>query len=166
MLNVGSVSWTVWLPTGLAALTALYVIFVYARVWRDHKRSRANGRSSAAGAPSLDAHIAQQWTDGRHRLDSLLTLLRALELALERDVHSLAQLDPADPRHAGEARSKIDPVLRRFTFDTHLRDECRMLLPLLQFCGKDLAALQGMNTAAQLQALADIQVALAPGARG
>lgn len=167
MPNVGTGSWILWLLTGLAAVAVLYGAFAYARAWWGRLRFRANGRLSAGSAAApLGDHIATQWTEGRHRLDALLTLLRTLEHSLERDVKELAQLEPTDPRYAGEARSKIDPVLRRFNFDTHLRDECRALLPLLQFCGKDLAELQGLNTSAQLQVLADIQVALASGARG
>ena len=38
-------------------------------------------------------------------------------------------------------------ALRRLTFDQHLRNDCRMLVPLLEFCGRDLAESQGVNTA-------------------
>jgi hypothetical protein len=35
-----------------------------------------------------------------------------------------------------------------------------MLVPLLEFCGKDLAQSQGVNTAEQLAALAEIEAAI------
>jgi hypothetical protein len=54
----------------------------------------------------------------------------------------------------------VGHALRRFTFDEHLRNECRVLLPLLEFCGKDLAESQGINTADQLAALAEIGEAI------
>ncbi len=60
----------------------------------------------------------------------------------------------------------VNPTLRRFTFDQRLRDECRMLVPLLEFCGRDLAESQGVNTSEQLVALAKIKVALQSADRG
>jgi hypothetical protein len=40
-----------------------------------------------------------------------------------------------------------------------------MLVPLLQFCGKDLADTQGVDTAKQLSAVASLHVAIESTAR-
>ncbi len=57
-------------------------------------------------------------------------------------------------------------ALRRLTFDQHLRNDCRMLVPLLEFCGRDLAESQGENTAEQLSAFAEIEAAIQSVDRG
>jgi len=67
-------------------------------------------------------------------LDFLLALIKKLGVSLEREVETLRRLDHADPLYEREARQIVEPNLRRFIFDQHLRDECRVLLPLMQFC--------------------------------
>ena len=109
---------------------------------------------------SLDAHIVTQWTDGRLRLDFLLALIKKLGASLELEVETLRRLDHADPLYEREARQMVEPNLRRFTFDQHLRDECRMLIPLLQFCAQDLAESQGRDMTQELNVLAEIQAAI------
>ena len=108
---------------------------------------------------SLDGHIATQWTEGRLRLDFLLALSKQLGVSLEQQVETLRRLDHADPRYESEARQMIEPNQRRFTFDRHLRDECRMLIPSLQFCAHDLAESQGLDMTQHLRVLAEIQAA-------
>ena len=127
------------------------------------KRNRPiGGTPDRAAVPdsSLDAHIATQWTDGRFRLDFLLALIKKLEAALEQEVEALRRLEHADPQFEHQARQMVEPNLRRFTFDQHLRDECRMLIPLLQFCARDLAEYQSLNMTQELNALAKIQTAI------
>jgi hypothetical protein len=53
-----------------------------------------------------------------------------------------------------------DPTLRCFTFDKHLRDECRVLIPLLRFCAQDLAKSQGLDMTQKLIVLDEIQAAI------
>jgi hypothetical protein len=60
----------------------------------------------------------------------------------------------------------VEPNLRRFTFDQHLRDECRVLIPLLQFCARDLAQSQSLDMTQELSALAEIQAAIKLADRG
>jgi hypothetical protein len=114
---------------------------------------------------SLDAHIVKQWTEGRLRLDTLLSLLQILAISLEKDVEALRRLDPSGPLYEGEALSHVLPTLRRYTFDKHLRNECLVLVPLLQFCAQDLAEFQGMDMTQKLGVLAKIQAALEAGGR-
>lgn len=54
----------------------------------------------------------------------------------------------------------VGPTLRCFTFDKHLRDECRVLIPLLRFCAQDLAHSQGRDMTQQLSVLNEIQAAI------
>jgi hypothetical protein len=145
----------------VAASAVSYYVFRIARDWL--KRDRATGgtiRRAAVPDSSLEAHIATQWTDGRFRLDFLLALIRKLEATLEQEVESLRRLDHADPQYEHEARQMVEPNLRRFTFDQHLRSECRMLIPLLQFCARDLEQFQSLDMTQQLSALAEIQAAI------
>jgi len=111
-------------------------------------------------AVSLDAHIASQWTEGRLRLDSVLTLITQLGTSLEHEVERLRRLDHSDPLYEHEARQMVEPTLRRFTFDQHLREECRVLVPLLQFCAQDLADSQGIDMTKKLSVLAEIQASI------
>ena len=115
---------------------------------------------------SLDAHIAIQWTEGRQRLDVLLALIKQLGVSLEQDVETLRRFDHSDSRYAREAGRMVEPTLRRFTFDRHLRGECLILIPLLQFCAQDLAAAQGLDMTQQLSALAEIHAAIKSADRG
>ena len=73
---------------------------------------------------------------------------------------------PPIPLYEREALSKVEPTLRRFTFDKHLRDECRMLVPLLQFCAHDLAESQGLDMTQKLNVLAEIRAAIESVGRG
>jgi len=114
----------------------------------------------------LHSLIAVQWTDGRIRLDSLLRLVNGLSEALQQDVEALSELDPSSPSYDEETRERVAPTLRRFTFDQRIRDECRTLIRLLQFCGEDLSQSHGIDTANQLQALASIDAAIASAERG
>jgi len=75
-------------------------------------------------------------------------------------VETLRRLDHADPLYEREARQMVDPGLRRFTFDQHLRDECSMLIPLLQFCAHDIEESQGLDMTQKLSVLAEIQAAI------
>ena len=115
---------------------------------------------------SLDEHIATQWTEGRLRLDSVVTLITQLGTSLEQEVETLRRLDQSDPLYEREARRMVEPTLRRFTFDQHLRDECRVLVPLLQFCAQDLAESQGLDMTHKLGVLAEIQAAIESVDRG
>ena len=136
--------------------------------WRASGRvaaSRSARRTRLAAVP-LDTQIAGEWTDGRRRLDALLALIEALAASLEREVAQLNRLDASDPLYDRTARSMVNPALRRLTFDHHLRDECRVLVPLLEFCGRDLADSQGMDTNEQLAALAEIKAAIQSVERG
>jgi hypothetical protein len=109
---------------------------------------------------SLDAHIATQWSEGRLRLDSLLAVIKQLGASLEQEVERLGRLDHSDPLYEREACKNVTPTLRRFSFDKHLRDECRMLVPLLQFCAQDLVESQGLDMTQKLSVLAEIQAAI------
>ena len=109
---------------------------------------------------SLNLHIANQWTEGRLRLDSILTLIKSLAELLEKEVKTLRQLDRVDPRYKGEVRQMVGPTLRCFTFDKHLRDECLVLIPLLRFCAQDLAESQGLDMTQKLSVLDEIQAAI------
>jgi hypothetical protein len=99
-------------------------------------------------------------------LDALLALIEALAASPEREVAELNRLDTSDPLHERAARNMVSPSLRRFTFVQHLRDECRVLVPLLEFCGRDLAESQGTNTTEQLAALAESKASIQSVDRG
>ncbi len=168
MQNSGITLAIIWVP----APSTTQVLFYYAArlfsVWRASGHvaaSRSACRTRLAAFP-LDTHIATEWTDGRRRLDALLTLIEVLAEALAREVAELNRLDTSDPLYERAARSMVDPALRRLTFDQHLREECLVLINLLEFCGRDLADSQGMNTGDQLAALADIKAAIQSVDRG
>jgi len=152
----------------VAASTAIYYSLGIAREWLKQWNRPTNGPIRRAVVPyaSLDAHILTQWIDGRLRLDFLLALIKQLRAALEQEVETLRGLDHADPLYEREARQMVDPSLRRFTFDQYLRDECRMLIPLLQFCARDLAQSQSRDMTQELSALDEIQAAIKSGDRG
>ncbi|HSE59168.1 MAG TPA: hypothetical protein VLA99_10750 [Nitrospiraceae bacterium] len=167
MHNVGITSAIIWFVAGAGTMVMLYYAAKLSR-WREGRRMAARsvaGRARLAALP-LDTHIATEWTDGRIRLDALLALIEALAASLERELTRLNRLDPSDPLYERDARRMVSPALRRFTFDEHLRNECRVLVPLLEFCGKDLAESQGVNTAEQLAALAEIKAVIQSGERG
>ena len=146
----------------VAGVAAIYYSFGIAREWFGQWNRATNGTIRRAVVPdsSLNVHIVTQWTDGRLRLDFLLALIKKLRASLELEVETLRRLDHADPLYEYEARRMVEPNLRRFTFDQHLRDECRMLIPLLQFCAQDLAESQGRDMTQELNVLAEIQAAI------
>ena len=161
MQNFSMSTWIVWFLVGIAVLAFLYLSIVMIRYWwRKWHHSGRGSKSGTTVSALLDAHIATQWTEGRTRLGFLLTLMRELRASLEKDVETLGRLDPSGAEYEREARSRVEPTLRRFSFDKHLWEECRVLVPFLQFCGQDLAKSQGLNTAQQLKALDDVQAAL------
>jgi hypothetical protein len=161
MLDLGMTSVLFLLVGAVAASTVIYYVLRIFREWL--RRNRPTGdptRRAVVPDSSLDAHITTQWTDGRLRLDFLLALIKKLEDALEQEVETLRRLGHADPQYGDQTRRMVEPNLRRFTFDQHLRDECRMLIPLLQFCAQDLAQSQSLNMTQELNALAKIQAAI------
>ncbi|HEX4966899.1 MAG TPA: hypothetical protein VFV44_00125 [Nitrospiraceae bacterium] len=167
MLDLDMTSILFLLVGAVAASTVIYYVLRVAREWL--KRNRPIGdpiHRAVVPDSSLDAHISTQWTDGRLRLDFLLALIKKLEDALEQEVETLRRLGHADPQYGDQARRMVEPNLRRFTFDQHLRDECRMLIPLLQFCARDLAQSQSLNMTQELSALAKIQAAIKLADRG
>lgn len=143
-------------------MVAIYYAVKGSKLWRMQGALTARGPAGPADhqAASLDTHIATEWVNGRVRLDGLLALIHALGRSLEQEIAKLNRLKPSDPLRAREAHGMVGPALRRFTFDEHLRNECRVLVPLLEFCGKDLAESQGLDTADQLAALAEIGAAV------
>jgi len=162
MQNVGITSAMIWFVAGAGTMVLLYYATRLSHAWRAIGRvaaSRSAGRTRLA-AVALDKHIATEWTNGRRRLDALLALIEALAASLEREVAELKRQDTSDPLDERAARNMVSPALRCFTFDQHLRNECRVLVPLLEFCGRDLADSQGMNTTEQLAALAEIKAAI------
>lgn len=146
----------------VAGVAVIYYSLGIPGEWLGQWNRASNGTTRRAVVPdsSLDAHIATQWTEGRLRLDFLLALIKQLRTSLEQEVETLRRLDHADPVYEREARQMVDPGLRRFTFDQHLRDECSMLIPLLQFCAHDLAKSQGLDMTQKLSVLAEIQAAI------
>lgn len=167
MQNLDIASLLLLLST-VAGGAAIYYSFGFARQWLGRWNRAANGTTRRAVVPdsSLDGHIATQWTEGRLRLDFLLALIKKLGVSLEQDVETLRRLDHADPLYETEARKMVEPTLRRFTFDRHLRDECRMLIPFLQFCAHDLAEAQGIDMTQKLSVLVEIQAAIKSVDRG
>ena len=167
MLDLDMTSILFLLLGAVAASAVSYYILRVAREWL--KRNRPIGgtvRRAIVPDSPLDTHIATQWTDGRLRLDFLLALIKKLRAALEEEVEALRRLDHADPQYEHESRQMVEPNLRRFTFDQHLRDECRVLIPLLQFCARDLARSRSLDMTQELSALAEIQAAIKLGDRG
>lgn len=120
---------------------------------------KSAGRASRHRSP-VDSHIAAQWREGRLRLDSLLAVLRKLEASLEQEVEKLRHPDPSASPTESETLRKVGATLRRFAFDKHLREECRALIPLLQFCARDLMDTQGQDMTLKLSVLAEIQAAI------
>ena len=151
-----------FLLSGAAAAIAVIYSFEITREWLRRWTRATNGSVRRAVVPdsSLDTHIATQWTEGRLRLDVLLALIKKLGVSLEQEVERLRRLDHSDLRYGREARQMVEPTLRRFTFDRYLRDECRMLIPLLQFCAQDLAESQGFDMTHKLSVLSEIQAAI------
>jgi hypothetical protein len=162
MQNLDMTSVLFLLLGAVAAIAVIYYSLGIAREWLGQWNRATNGTIRRAVVPdsSLDGHIATQWTEGRLRLDFLLALIKQLRASLEQEVETLRRLDHADPLYGHEARQMVAPNLRRFTFDQHLRDECRVLIPLLQFCAHDLAESQGLDMTQRLSVLGEIQAAI------
>jgi len=162
MLNLDLASVLFLLSGAVAGIAAIYYWFGTARGWVGQLSRAVKDSTRRVGlqGPSLDAHIATQWTEGRLRLDSLLELIKALGASLERELETLRRLKQSDARYEREARNNVRPMMRRYTFDKHLRDECNALVPLLQFCAQDLVESQGRDMTHQLSALAEIQAAI------
>jgi hypothetical protein len=162
MQNLDIASVFFFLLCTVAGVAVIYYSLGIARKWLGQWNRATNDtvRRAVVHDSSLDAHIAIQWTEGRMRLDFLLALIKQLRASLEQEVETLRRLDHADPLYEREARRMVDPSLRRFTFDRHLRDECCMLIPLLQFCAQDLAESQGLDMTQKLSVLAEIQAAI------
>lgn len=162
MQNLDMTSVLFLLLGAVAAIAVIYYSLGIAREWLGQWNRATNGTIRRAVVPdsSLDGHIATQWTEGRLRLDFLLALIKQLRASLEQEVETLRRLDHADPLYEREARQMVSPNLRRFTFDQHLRDECRVLIPLLQFCAHDLAESQGLDMTQKLSVLGEIQAAI------
>jgi hypothetical protein len=167
MLDLGITSTLSLLVGAIATTAVIYYVLRIVREWLNRNRP-IGGTIPRAVVPdsSLDSHIVTQWTDGRLRLDFLLALIKKLGASLEQDVETLRRLDHADPLYEGNALQMVGPSLRRFTFDQHLRDECRMLIPLLQFCARELAQSQSLDMTQELSALAEIEAAIKLGDRG
>jgi hypothetical protein len=163
VLNLDVVSTLFVFLAGVAAAAVSYYAVAMGRMWFGKRPPDILGaltRRPPVGSPSLNAHIATEWTDGRLRLDSLLALIKALGTSLEHEVETLSHLDPSDRGYNSEARHLVEPTLRRFTFDRHLRNECRVLVPLLLFCANDLNEFQGMDMTAKIAVLGQIQVVI------
>lgn len=162
MQNLDMTSILFLLLGAVAAIAVIYYSLEIAREWLGQWNRATNGTIRRAVVPdsSLDAHIATQWSEGRLRLDFLLALIKQLRTSLEKEVETLRRLDHADPLYEREARQMVEPNLRRFTFDQHLRDECSMLIPLLQFCAHDIEESQGLDMKQKLSVLAEIQAAI------
>ena len=152
-----------FLLSGTAAgIAVIYYSFGMAREWfrQPHHSGKGIFRKKSRPERSLNAHIATEWTEGRLRLDAILTLIKSLADLLEKEVKTLRRREHSDPRYEGEVRQMVGPTLRCFTFDKHLRDECRVLIPLLRFCAQDLAQSQGLDMAQKLIVLDEIQSAI------
>jgi hypothetical protein len=144
---------------------AIYYSFEIVREWLGQwiRATTSMIRRTIVPDATLDVHTATQWTEGRLRLDVLLALLQILATSLEQDVETLRKLDHSSPLYERQAPNHVTPTLRRFTFNTHLRNECLMLVPLLQFCAQDLGEFQGLDMTQKLGVLAKIQSALESG---
>ena len=168
MQNVEITAAMIWFVAGAGTMVVVYYASRLSHAWRasGHVAARHSAVRTRLAAVSLDTHIATEWTDGRRRLDVLLALIEVLAASLKQEVEKLNRLDTSDGLYERAARNMVSPALRRFTFEQHLRDECRVLVPLLEFCGRDLADSQGMNTSEQLAALAEIKAAIQSVERG
>lgn len=162
MLNLDLTAVLFLLSGSAAGIAVVYYSFVLAGEWFRQRHHSGKGIFRKKNRPdtSLNAHIATEWTEGRLRLDSILALIKSLADLLEKEVKSLRRLDHSDPRYEGEVRQMVGPTLRCFTFDKHLRDECRVLIPLLRFCAQDLAQSQGLDMTQKLIVLDEIQAVI------
>lgn len=144
-------------------ITAIYVAVVFTPRWLGKWGGTAALKSAARAwwhGSSVDSHIEIQWTEGRLRLDTLLALLRKLEASLEQEVEKFRHRDSSASSNESENLKKVGMTLRHFAFGKHLREECRALVSLLQFCARDLGEFQGRDMALKLSVLAEIQAAI------
>jgi hypothetical protein len=83
----------------VAGIAAIYYSFGIVREWfRQRQRTgKSSMRGTDAAGSLLDGHIVTQWTEGRLRLDSILTLIKSLATSLEQEVETLRRIDHADP---------------------------------------------------------------------
>jgi hypothetical protein len=162
MMNLDLTAVLFLLSGTAAGIAVIYYSFGMAREWFRERHHSGKGIFRKKNTPetSLNAHIATEWTEGRLRLDSILTLIKSVAELLEKEVKALRRLDHSDPRYEGEVRQMVGPTLRCFTFDKHLRDECRVLIPLLRFCAQDLAQSQGLDMTQKLTVLDEIQAVI------
>jgi len=162
MLNLDLTSVLFLLLCTAVGIAFVYYAFVLTREWFRQRDPSGKGffRKKHMPETPLNTHIAAEWTQGRLRLDSILTLIKSLADLLEKEVKALRRLDHSDPRYDGEVRHMVGPALRCFTFDKHLRDECHVLIPILRFCAQDLAQSQGLDMTRQLSVLDEIQAAI------
>jgi hypothetical protein len=167
MHNLGIATILFLILGSVAGGVAIFYLFgiVRVRLGRWIRATTGTIRRAFVTDSSLEAHISTQWTEGRLRLDSLLALLQNLAISLEKEVETLRRLDPSAPLNEREALNHVTPTLRRFIFDKHLRNECLVLVPLLQFCAQDLAESQGQDMKQKLAVLAKILAALESGGR-
>ena len=125
MPNLDVTSILLW--SGAAAgIAVIYYSFLLALEWfrQPHPAGKGFFRTNAmVPDTSLNVHIATQWTEGRLRLETILTLITSLANLLEKELRTVGGLDRSDPRYEGEVRQMVGPTLRYLTFDKHLRDE-------------------------------------------
>jgi hypothetical protein len=141
MPNLDLTSILFW-SSAAAGLAVMYYSFVLAREWfrQWHPSGKGIFRRNTVAETSLNTHIASQWTEGRLRLDSVLTLIKSLADLLEKEVKALRRLDHSNPQYEGEVRQMVGPLLR--------------------FCAQDLAKSQGLDMTQKLIVLDEIQAAI------
>jgi hypothetical protein len=76
----------------VAGIAAIYYLFGIVREWvrRRHRTGKDTIRGTDVAESILDGHIAAQWTEGRLRLDSILTLIKTLAATLGKEVETRA----------------------------------------------------------------------------
>jgi hypothetical protein len=94
--------------------------------------------------------IAREWLGKENYIDKGKSSGRATLPGSSLDGHIATQWT--------EGRLRLDSLLA--VINKHLRDECRMLVPLLQFCAHDLVESQGLDMTQKLSVLAEIQAAI------
>ena len=106
-----------------AGIAVMYYSFVLAREWfrQWHPSGKGIFRRNTVAETSLNGHIASQWTEGRLRLDSVLTLIKSLADLLEKEVKALRRLDHSDPQYEGEVRQKAKDAASRDGGDVRAR---------------------------------------------
>ena len=110
MLHLDLASILFWSGTA-AGIAVIYYSFVLAREWfrQWHPSGKGMFRRHNMAEMALNTQIASQWTEGRLRLDSVLTLIKSLADLLEKEVKALRRLDHSDPQYEGEVRQMVGP---------------------------------------------------------